>query len=198
MKKILLFLILIFGFLNTNAEDGYRLWLRYELIQNTQVLNEYKQLIKGIVFEGDSPTINAAKDELQKGLKGLLGIAFNYSNQVEDNFIAAGTPEHSPLINSFDIKDKLKNLGDEGYVIINMPVNGKNVFVISANKDIGVMYGVFNFLRLLQTNRKIENIYVESYPKIKIRMLDHWDNLDGTIERGYAGFSLWDWHKLPD
>src|SRR6185503_13354200 len=44
----------------------------------------------------------------------------------------------------------------------------------------------------------LRDLHILSAPKIKYRMLNHWDNLDGSIERGYAGFSLWDWHKLPD
>jgi alpha-glucuronidase len=50
---------------------------------------------------------------------------------------------------------------------------------------------------LLQTNQSIENLTIVSDPKLKLRMLNHWDNLNRTVERGYAGFSIWDWHKLP-
>ncbi len=61
-----------------------------------------------------------------------------------------------------------------------------------------MLYGTFHFLRLLQTQQPITNLSIASAPKINIRLLNHWDNLDRTVERGYAGFSLWDWHKLPD
>jgi alpha-glucuronidase len=60
------------------------------------------------------------------------------------------------------------------------------------------LYGVFHFLRLLQTQQTISGINISSTPKIKYRLLNHWDNLNRTVERGYAGFSIWDWHKLPD
>jgi alpha-glucuronidase len=60
------------------------------------------------------------------------------------------------------------------------------------------MYGVFHFLRLMQTQQSISNLNIISSPKIKLRVLNHWDNLNRTVERGYAGFSIWDWHKLPD
>ena len=58
------------------------------------------------------------------------------------------------------------------------------------------MYGSFHFLSLLQTQQSIENLDIKNSPKIKLRVLNHWDNLDRTVERGYAGFSIWDWHKL--
>ena len=53
-------------------------------------------------------------------------------------------------------------------------------------------------MRLLQTNKSIENLNIVDAPKINVRILNHWDNLNGTVERGYAGFSLWNWQKLPD
>jgi len=56
----------------------------------------------------------------------------------------------------------------------------------------------FHFLRLLQTNQQVENLNISETPKISQRILNHWDNLYRTVERGYAGFSLWNWHKLPD
>ena len=75
--------------------------------------------------------------------------------------------------------------------------NGKKVIVIAGKTDVGVLYGVFNFLRFMQMHQSIENLSVISSPKIKLRLLDHWDNLDRTSERNYAGFSIWDWHRLP-
>jgi alpha-glucuronidase len=50
----------------------------------------------------------------------------------------------------------------------------------------------------MQTQQSISNLNIISAPKIKLRILNHWDNLNRTVERGYAGFSIWDWHKLPD
>ena len=80
-----------------------------------------------------------------------------------------------------------------------MPVRGRRATVIAANTDVGVLYGAFHFLRLLQTQQPIEaRSRSSSAPRMQHRVLNHWDNLDRTVERGYAGFSLWDWHKLPD
>jgi alpha-glucuronidase len=69
--------------------------------------------------------------------------------------------------------------------------------VIAANTDIGVLYGAFHFLRLLQTNQRIDTLGISDRPRIQHRILNHWDNLDGSVERGYAGRSLWDWYTLP-
>jgi alpha-glucuronidase len=69
--------------------------------------------------------------------------------------------------------------------------------VIASSGEVGALYGAFHFLRLLQTRQPINRLDVTQKPRVKIRMLDHWDNLDGSIERGYAGRSLWDWKALP-
>jgi alpha-glucuronidase len=83
-------------------------------------------------------------------------------------------------------------------VIFSASRDGKHHIIIAGREDIGMLYGVFSFLKLLQTWQPIEKLDIRSSPKTNIRILNHWDNLDRTVERGYAGFSLWDWHKLPD
>ena len=68
-----------------------------------------------------------------------------------------------------------------------MTVNGKRATVIAGNSEIGVLYGAFDLLRRVQTLQIVTNLSAASAPKIQVRMLDHWDNLDRTVERGYAG-----------
>jgi alpha-glucuronidase len=87
----------------------------------------------------------------------------------------------------------LKNLKD-GYTI----KSGQNKIVISSAKEIGLLYGVYHILRLQQTNASTSNLNIKEKPSYDVRILNHWDNLDGTIERGYAGHSLWKWEDLPN
>ncbi len=200
MKKLsILFLILSVISIRLSADDGYRLWLRYDQISDSKVLSEYRQSIKSWMVEGNSEVLEAAKSELQMGLNGLLGqnVPSATSNK-NGGLVVAGTVKTSNVIGTLKEKDKLKGLGSEGYLIINTTIEGKPAIAIAANEDKGVLYGVFNFLRMLQSHQSLKNISIESTPKIDIRTLNHWDNLDRTVERGYAGFSLWDWHKLPD
>ena len=89
-------------------------------------------------------------------------------------------------------------MGPEGFLIRSITVDGRRATVIAANEEIGVLYGVFNFLRLIQTRRPIDGLNLVSAPRLTRRLLNHWDNLDGSVERGYAGASLWQWHTLPD
>lgn len=88
--------------------------------------------------------------------------------------------------------NKDKNLKD-GYRIVSTPEK----IVISAGKEIGLLYGVYHILRLQQTKADLSHLSSIEKPSYDVRVLDHWDNLDGSIERGYAGRSLWKWEDLP-
>jgi alpha-glucuronidase len=176
------------------AEDGYRLWLRYDKIDNNALLQQYRNDINSIVTNGSSPTITIAKNELLTGLRGLLGKKITAANEIQSGSIVL---QRKPIARVETIGISYEDLGDEGFAILTFPGKEKNIIVITANTDIGVLYGVFHFLRLLQTHQSIEQLHITSSPKIKLRMLDHWDNLNRSVERGYAGISIWNWHELP-
>ncbi|WPO81350.1 alpha-glucuronidase [Chryseobacterium sp. JJR-5R] len=86
----------------------------------------------------------------------------------------------------------LKNLKG-GYTI--KTINNK--LVISAEKETGLLYGVYHILRLQQIKSVVTDLDITEKPSYDVRILNHWDNLDGSIERGYAGRSLWKWEELP-
>lgn len=196
IKSALVFLLLSKSTLLL-AEDGYDLWLRYKLIDNSNQLISYRSIIKGININTTSASLQTAKEELANGLKGLLGKPIPVQSSLFNGGIIAGTSSNNTLVSSFISKTSLDSTGKEGFIIRSVFYKGKKVIVIAANSHIGVLYGSFHFLRLLQTNQSIENLNIISAPKLKLRMLNHWDNLNRTVERGYAGFSIWDWHKLP-
>lgn len=200
MKKTTLILLLILTSLTQLiAEDGSRLWMRYDIINDANFLNNYQKIIQGWVVESNSPILKAANHELQIGLKGLLDKTVPQVERVNsDGIIILGTPVSSSIISNLNLNDKLKQIGNEGFIIKSTLYENNKIIAIVGNEDIGVLYGVFHFLRLLQTHQSIENLDIASSPKINIRVLNHWDNLDRTVERGYSGFSIWDWHKLPD
>ena len=79
-----------------------------------------------------------------------------------------------------------------------MPVRGRRAIVIAANSDVGVLYGAFELLKRCRRTSTLDGPRRRPGPAPALPLLNHWDNLDRTVERGYAGFSLWDWHKLPD
>ena len=196
VKKVLPALLLCLVSIVVVAEDGYRLWLRYDKIDDNALLQQYRNSISSFHVFGASPTLNAAKAEINMGLKGLLDRAVVDNPQLANASVLVFTKGSlsQPFANTLDYSA----LGKEGFMIRTIVYQQKKYTLITANTDIGVLYGVFNFLRLLQTHQSIQNLAITSTPKIQHRILDHWDNLNRTIERGYAGFSIWNWHTLPD
>lgn len=183
-------------FSGLRAENGYELWLRYHRIQNPLLVKDYKRSIEGIIINGRSATMGIAANELITGINGLLGTKYTTGDSIGENFIVAGTPGSIPGM-ARSIIDKLRHTGSEGFVIESSKLAGKHVTVIAGNTDVAVLYGTFHYLRLLQTGYSVQNLAIVSTPKIKIRILNHWDNLNRHVERGYAGESIWDWHRLP-
>jgi alpha-glucuronidase len=176
------------------AEDGYDLWLRYLPIEASWA-GRYRASIRAWVPPSSGG--DAALHELTRAISGLLGTTPVTARQVaEDGAVVFGTPRTSETIAQLHLD--LGDLGTEGYVLRSVTLHGHRATVIASNEDAGVLYGTFHFLRLLQTRQPIDHLSLKSAPRVRLRVLDHWDNLDGTVERGYAGASIWDWQKLPD
>jgi alpha-glucuronidase len=172
---------LTFAALSARAEDGYRLWLRYERITDESLRASYAAAITEVVLaspgSGVSPTLTAAQDELAAGLNGLLG----------NNVRVSVTRAISAM---WVLPDK------DGYDIQRLTPNR---VVISSRSDLGALYGVFALLRHVQLGLPPDRLVGSTgAPKIQRRLLNHWDNLNGFVERGYAGDSLWEWFYLPE
>lgn len=175
------------------AEDGYKLWLRYRLLPSA---SQAQNVPVTILRDGSDPTLDVAARELQVGLRAMTGQPMPITAEMSDGAILVGTPASSPRIAALGLP--LARTGDEGFVIRTTTIDGRPVTVIAANRSVGVLYGVFHYLRLAQLGRPLDRLDVTERPKVKLRLLNHWDNLDRHVERGYAGQSIWDWWKLPD
>jgi alpha-glucuronidase len=162
MHRILLGLF--FTFVSIKADDGYRLWLRYD------GLTPLAAVVLATPTGKDSPIIASARAELVT--------AFGQTTAI--SLVQTG--------------GEVPNAETEGYALSGT----RNSVRISANSDTGVLYGVFALLRHIQTGQSLENLNLTSAPRISRRLLNHWDDLDRHVERGYAGFSLWEWFYLPE
>jgi alpha-glucuronidase len=164
------------------ADDGYRLWLRYDLLSDPAVRLRYTHAFSAVVLERPgllaSPVLRAAEEELRRGTAGLLGSAVAV--------IRSGATPPWP-----------KGLGADGYALQWTTQAGHPALAIVARTDQGLLYGAFALLRALQLETPPDRLPAVSSPRIARRLLDHWDNLDGTVERGYAGHSIWRWQRLP-
>ena len=192
-------LVLLGSVAPARAEDGYDLWLRYQRIADADLLKQYRSAVNALIVGGESPTMNAAVSELRRGLRGLLDADIaTAENVARDGALIVGTPARLPILAGLGLETDLRSVGNEGYLIRSVAVRGRRATVLAGNTDLGVLYGAFHLLRLLQTHQPLVSLAIVERPRIQHRILNHWDNLDGSVERGYAGGSLWDWHKLPD
>jgi alpha-glucuronidase len=191
--------LMLCGLPLAHAEDGYDLWLRYRPVEMPW-LERYRLSARELVppsaagAAGDAG--HAAQSELTRAIDGLLGAAPAISTHVtQDGAIVFGTPRTSAAIAGLHLD--LKGIGSEGYLLRSVTLDGHRATVIAADADAGVIFGTFHYLRLLQTRQPVDQLSLRSSPRVQHRVMNHWDNLDGTIERGYAGASIWDWQKLP-
>jgi alpha-glucuronidase len=188
--------LLLFAAMVASAEDGYRLWLRYDRLPSP-MLETYRSRLTALVVPGQSPTFDIIRSELGDGLQVLLSSSLARTDKIERDGALVVVTANSPLVAKLRWKPQLDLLGSEGFRIATLRLEGHAVTVIAAKTEVGALYGAFYFLRLLQTLKPIGRLDVSEKPRLQLRLLDHWDNLDRTIERGYAGQSLWNWSELP-
>ncbi|UTA70067.1 alpha-glucuronidase family glycosyl hydrolase [Emticicia sp. 21SJ11W-3] len=181
IKKI--FVLLMVFSLAARADDGSRLWLKFDLLKDPVLRTSYTSSTRFIVAHDESPIIKTAVTELQSGLGGLLGRRIQVYSKADTRTggIILHLDNEAPLLihDGFSIRSQKGNI------------------VISARNPSGILYGTFELLRYIQTGKSLQNLNLVSNPKVKLRMLNHWDNANGTVERGYAGSSMWKWPELP-
>lgn len=168
------------------AEDGYALWLRHAPLDGEALadLRAEAPFVPERVWEDDSPTLAIAEDELRRGLAQLQGIGRPQAGEGK-----------RPIIFQCSAA---KGDGAGGFRIAPQRFEGGAATFITARDHLGCLYGVYALLRGLGQGRRLGAIALEERPAMPLRMLDHWDNPDGTIERGYAGRSIIDWWHLPE
>jgi len=179
--------------------QDYHLWLGYSTIEDQQVLKNYRVTTGSIYFEKDGEILETARQELNRGLKCMLDHtpAFSDTIGISTTLVVAKRSKLDEVLLNALTSDP-GHIGKEGFIIETIPYHGREMIVITAGDDSGILYGTFRFLQLMQMHQDLSDLRISDAPRIDLRMLNHWDNLDRTIERGYAGFSLWNWQKLPE
>ncbi|WP_437759817.1 alpha-glucuronidase family glycosyl hydrolase [Sorangium sp. So ce1389] len=178
-------------------ETGADLWLRYPKLPIPGRLAEYQAAFKRVVKSGSGASLDIAEAELVKGLSGLTGGTVETGAAVEGpGAVVIGTATAS-IIKDLPLAARLEALGPEGYIVEAADVGGQSVIAVAGNTEVGVLYGTFALLRHAQSHSALAGLSLSGSPRIEHRILNHWDNLDRTVERGYAGRSIWDWSALP-
>jgi alpha-glucuronidase len=198
MKTLLTFLTLALA-ATLSADDGYRLWLRYDPVADPALRQTYASAISEIVIpENAPPVVASARDELVTGLRGLLSVDVPVTTRATRNGALILATPRDPWIASVISESDLRTASVEGYLLRRIAHAGGHRTLIVANRPSGLLYGAFALLRHLQLGQPLEGLNVVSAPRIERRLLNHWDDLNRHVERGYAGFSLWEWFYLPE
>jgi alpha-glucuronidase len=184
--------------MNTKGQDGYELWLRYCQVDDLDRLDQYRQAIGSVAVLGESATAEIIRSELARALPALLDKTVPFSlGKPNGHALVVGTVDELVAVGAAIPQARCGELGNEGFLIHSHQAGTSNWILITGNARPAVLTGVFHFLRLLQTHQGIRELDISSRPRIRHRILGHWDNLNGSIERGYAGKSLWHWDELP-
>ncbi len=185
------------------AETGYEAWLRYAPIEDAAARRRLDSLPAAVVVLGDSPAMQAAQAEMIRGVRGMLGRTLRAETRVpNESAIVLGTfaalRQAMPGIRlGPDLKAELK---EDGYRLKSIDVRGHPCLVIAAANDRGVLYGTLAVLRRIALQQPVMALDERAEPAAPVRWVNQWDNLDGSIERGYGGRSIFfeDGHVRED
>ncbi|UEG52255.1 alpha-glucuronidase [Mucilaginibacter daejeonensis] len=188
-----LLVLVAFG---SSAQSGYDLWLNYRPMEASVRATQFKAMMSHVYFAGSSPQLQAAREELTRAAKGMLKTAIVNTPADQAQLIIGNIDQIAKRGDILKLSKAERPTGD-GFIIRSVTNKGRKAVVVTGGTDLGVLYGVFAFLRHVQTNKDLTNLQITEHPKMMHRILDHWDNPNRSVERGYAGFSIWNWHKLP-
>lgn len=161
-------------------------WLRYE--KN----DRYKEAcFETIVVKELDPILYAALEELKFGITSMFGVEPDVvSRPVTKSFIWIGTIDDEELMKTLLCDKELLRIRSDVYIIRSFIDKGMLRIYIAGKNSTNTLYGVFHFLRLLQMKEDIHHLSIVEHSNNSLRMINHWDNMDGSVERGYAGRSI--------
>ena len=184
-----------------NAYDGSDLWLRYVPVSDPQLLHRYRDAVTSVVVENAGhdkayrhtpdlamapgstetlaeSTLEAARDELVRGLSGLLDRDVPVRDHAGRGAVVVGTRDSSPTVRRHVSPADLAAVTGDGYLIRSV----RGLMIIAARTDLGALYGSFAFLQRMQTQKPVTDLRIADSPKVKHRHLNYWET-----ERLYAG-----------
>lgn len=170
------------------AETGADGWLRYAPL-DAEAAAHYNSLPATTVVLGHSAILTTAQRELTRGVKGMLGRTLRMGSGIPmEAAIVIGTVEQLGRI-APDVRVS-ESLHGDGFWLTLARMHGFKCIVITAATDRGVLYGVFAFLSRIARHESVFALNELQQPSAPVRWANQWDNLDGSIERGYGGRSI--------
>ncbi|GAA0286232.1 alpha-glucuronidase [Gracilibacillus halotolerans] len=156
----------------------YNMWLQYDSINNQTLREQYTEFFSKVRLIGNSEIFDSIKEELEIAVDKMLQQKVGWTASDDAKIVIANSSD-------WNIK-AVEGLNEEGYTIVS---NGNQLKIIG-NSDRGALYGVFHLLRMMQMQESITTLSIKEQPTNPFRMINQWDNLDGSVERGYSGNSI--------
>ncbi|HKO13971.1 MAG TPA: alpha-glucuronidase family glycosyl hydrolase, partial [Acidobacteriaceae bacterium] len=185
---VFLLLVMIGGGCAASAEDGSQGWLRYAPPLHTNAAAEYQTMPAAVVNLDPSPVAATAQSELMRGVRSMLDRTLRVEKQIPDSsaWVLGTTDEIRTALADFHPPA----LRPEGFSISTISVHGHADWIIAGADARGVLYGVFHVLSGIARGQSFAELQGNESPAAPVRWVNQWDNLNGRIERGYGGRSI--------
>jgi alpha-glucuronidase len=176
----------ICGAIPLNAEDGSEGWLRYAPLSPVPV--SYARMPVSIVQLDSSKVSASAESEIIRGIRSMVGRTLHVETNVPDRdaWVLGTTEELRGAMPGY----RAPKLGHEGFSVSALQVRGHHYWLIAGADPRGMLYGAFHVLSGIARGESIRAMEDSESPAAPVRWVNQWDNLNGTIERGYAGRSI--------
>ncbi|MDC3416908.1 alpha-glucuronidase family glycosyl hydrolase [Aquibacillus salsiterrae] len=174
-----------------NAKEAYQCWLQYKKIEDGRQYDEYASICLNLAVVGDSVILNSALQELIQAVTSMFDkepLITNYADP--DSSIILGTYQDINLTDYGVDASIMDRLNEEGYLLQTVNNGKRDCLLLVGKSDKGTLYATHHLLRLIQTGEAINDLTIVESPRNQIRMLNQWDNMDGSVERGYSGNSI--------
>lgn len=192
IRRLLLTVLLVAGSGSASAETGQAAWLRYARLDATTADRNTRAVPLSVMTVGSSAPVQKAGEELLAGIRGMLGVESKPVTQLPgDGAIVAGTL--TELRKAYPELLPEAVLATDGFWLKATTVRGARHLVVAGQSDRAVLYGAFALLRRIGVGDSLASIDQKDAPYAPIRWVNEWNNIDGSIERGYGGRSIfWD------
>jgi len=171
------------------AENGATGWLRYAPITDPDAKAQYEKLPANLVSLDDSALARSAQSEFSRGFEGMLGRKLRTQSTLPtDGAFVLGTV--TEIAAHFPHWKPAASLKPDAYSLAAIHEHGHTYWLVSGSDPRGILYGTFRLLQEIAEQHDLNRLAITESPSAPIRWVDQWDNLNGTIERGYAGRSI--------
>jgi alpha-glucuronidase len=167
-----------------------RCWLHYRPVEDEALSRSYRQWCSRIICTLPVEEKTPVLAELVAGVKQLVAVEPEVTAHPDGRQgMLLGLMGSAPFIDELVTPEETARMNGEGFLLKTVFQPGP-LLLLTAHTEQGLLYAVFTFLRLIQTGRSLDRLQMVETPKNLLRMINHWDNLDGSVERGYAGGSI--------